>query len=330
MNPVILELATRHYGITQSDLQSLSGGHFSYVFEFTRNGQELVMRITPPNQDVDRLSTKAILAWMNYLGRHRAAVTRPVPSGDGNLIEIATIDSDMYLCVVYEKAHGALAETLSFDQWNGRLFEKLGRAVGRMHALARRYRTAEIALARPSWDQITNCFNPGYGLDPSQAAILKRKTEIMQFVQALPRLPGDYGLIHADLHLGNIMVDLPEKAVTILDFDDCCYGWYAMDIVMTLFDFLVVYPVEDKASFAGNFLADYLKGYRQETDLSRFSIEHLPHFLKLLEIGIYTQVYRSYLAGQADAWVKKYMAGRAERIERGLPYVELDLSDYSR
>jgi Ser/Thr protein kinase RdoA (MazF antagonist) len=198
-----------------------------------------------------------------------------------------------------------------------------------MHSLARRYRPADATLTRPDWDQIGNCFNPDNGLDPSQAVILERSIEIMQLIQALPKHPLDYGLIHSDLHLGNIMVDLPTSTVTILDFDDCCQGWYAMDIAMTLFDMLVVYPVADKSSFAKKFLEYYLIGYRRETDLSRFSIENLPHFLKLLEIGIYTQVYRSYSSGQADAWVTKFMAGRAERIKQGVPFVELDLGNYS-
>ena len=327
MNPEILELAARQYGIPQSDLQSLTGGHFNTVFEFTQDGQERVLRITPPNQEVDLRSTKAILAWMEYLGGHQGAVTRPVPSRDRNLIEIVTVDSDRYLCVVYEKARGVLAETLSFDQWNGQLFENLGRAVGRMHALAKRYHPVDAALTRPEWNQITNCFHPGDELDPSQTAILQRKTEVMDLVRALPKRPGDYGLIHSDLHLGNVMVDLATNTLTILDFDDCCQGWYAMDIAMTLFDILVVYPVADKASFAGQFLTNYLIGYRQETDLSRFSIDNLPNFLKLLEIGIYTQLYRTYASGKADAWVTKFMASRAERIEQGIPYVELDLGD---
>lgn len=329
MNPAILELATRLYGIRPSDLQSLPGGHFSHVYEATKEGQDLVLRITPPNQEIDLLSTKAILAWMDHLARHGAAVTRPVPSQEGNLIEIVTIDSDLYVCVVYEKAQGALAETLSFDQWQGQLFENLGRAIGRIHSLAKRYRPADAALIRPDWDHIGNCFNPGDELDPSQASILTRKNEILQLIQALPRQPGDYGLIHADLHLGNFLVDLPSSVVTILDFDDCCQGWYAMDIAMTLFDMLVVYPVADKACFADQFLADYLKGYRQETDLSSFSIANLPHFLKLVEIGIYTQVYRSYAAGQMDEWITKFMADRSEGIEQGFAYVDLNFGKYS-
>lgn len=329
MITAILEHAARLYGLQQSDLQSLAGGHFNYVFEFTQDGQERVLRITPPNQDIDLHSIKAILAWMDYLGRHGAAVTPPVPSRDGNLVETAIIDSELYMCVVYEKAHGALAETLAFDLWNGQLFENLGRAVGRMHALAKQYRPADITLARPEWNQITNCFNPEDELDSPQEAILKLRSEVMQLTRDFPKLPEDYGLIHSDLHLGNIMVDLPTNAVTILDFDDCCRGWYAMDIAMNLFDILVVYPVTDKASLAGRFLADYLVGYRQETDLSKFSIENLPHFLKLLEIGIYTQVYRSYSSGQADAWVMKFMADRADRIEQGIPYLEINFGDFS-
>lgn len=329
MNPDILELATRKYGVYRSDLQSLTGGHFSYVFEFTQDGKELILRITPPNQDVDLLSLKAILAWMDYLGRHGAAVTQPLPSCDGNLIEVITIDSDRFLCVVYQKARGVLAECLSFDQWNSRLVEDLGRSVGRMHALAKRYQPVDAAFIRPEWDQIGNCFNPGDGLNQSQTSILKRKSEVLQLIRALPKRTGDYGLIHSDLHLANIMVDLPANAVTILDFDDCCRGWYAMDIAMALFDILVVYPMADQASFAGQFLSDYLIGYRQETELSKFSIENLPHFLKLLEIGIYTQVYRSYSSGQADAWVTKFMDGRAERIEQGIPYVEINFGDFS-
>jgi Ser/Thr protein kinase RdoA (MazF antagonist) len=329
MNTAVLEQAARLYGIQPSDLQSLTGGHFSYVFEFIQNGKERVLRITPPNQDVDLLSINAILAWMDYLGKHGAAVTRPVPSSSGNLIEVITLDSDQFLCVVYEKVHGELAETLSFDQWNSQLFEDLGRAVGRMHALAKRYRPIDAALTRPEWDQIGNCFNPINRLDSSQADILKRKTEMIGFIQALPKHPGDYGLIHSDLHLGNIMVDLPANRVTILDFDDCCQGWYAMDIAMTLFDILVVYPVADKPRFAKQFLEEYLIGYRQETDLSQFSIESLPHFLKLLEIGTYTQVYRSYASDQADAWIEKFMVGRRERIGQGIPYVELDFESFS-
>jgi Ser/Thr protein kinase RdoA (MazF antagonist) len=329
MSSVVLEIATRRYGIAQSDLKSLSGGHVSDVHEFARDGLELVLRITPPNQEIDLPSTNAILSWMDYLARHGAAVTRPMPSRDGNLIEMIPVDSDYYLCVVYEKAQGVLAETISNEQWNGQLFESLGQAIGRLHALARSYKPVDASLTRPAWDQISNCFNPGGGLDPSQAAILERKTEIMQLIQALPRHTEDYGLIHADLHLGNFMVDLTDNTVTILDFDDCCYGWYVMDIAMILFDMLVVYPVVDKASFAGQILADCLKGYREEMELSTFSLENLPHFLKLLEIGVYTQVYRSYSAGQADAWVEKFMAGRKDRIEQDVPYVELDIGKYA-
>jgi hypothetical protein len=47
-------------------------------------------------------------------------------------------------------------------------------------------------------------------------------------------------------------------------------------------------------------------------------------FLKLLEIGIYTQVYRFYDPHDADPWVEKFMADRKDRIEHDVPYLEMD------
>ena len=51
----------------------------------------------------------------------------------------------------------------------------------------------------------------------------------------------------------------------------------------------------------------------------------LPHFLKLLDMGVYTMVHPLYAADDYDAWVAKFMAGnRKERVENDIPYVNMD------
>ena len=119
----------------------------------------------------------------------------------------------------------------------------------------------------------------------------------------------------------NLFVDVAHNKVTILDFDDCAYGWYVMDVAMSVFDLVVLYPGPDTKDFAARFMNSYLKGYTAENDLSAFWISQLPHFLKLLEIGVYTQVYQFYDPKDADPWVGKFMAGRKDRIEQDVPYV---------
>ena len=41
-----------------------------------------------------------------------------------------------------------------------------------------------------------------------------------------------FGLIHADMRLGNLLVD--GERVTLLDFDDCGFGWFLYDLAASL------------------------------------------------------------------------------------------------
>ena len=319
MNETVLNHATQYYDLTTSQLTPLPGGHFNYVYGFTRDGIEYALRITPPNDEIDLHATEAILDWMSFLSKHGAPITKPQLSRNGKLIELIEQDDGFYIVVAFERAVGALAEQLPLDQWSDGLFQNIGRAVGKMHALAGEYVPSQSLVRRPEWDQGGNLFNEK--ADPSQALIEEKKERLREYIQTLPKDKDGYGLIHTDLHFGNIYIHTGENTVTIFDFDDCCYGWFVMDIAMSLFDILVLYPGTDKEAFAERFLVNYLKGYRAEKSLSAFWVNQLPHFLKLLEMGVYTMVYPYYAADDYDAWIGKFMAdNRKERIENDIPW----------
>jgi Ser/Thr protein kinase RdoA (MazF antagonist) len=330
MNEKILERAAAGYGISPERLTPLPGGHFSHVYEFSKGDQDCILRITPPGEEIDGLAMRAILDWVDFLSAHGAPVAGPILSKDGRLIETIEQDGETYLAVSFEKAKGVLAEELPFEVWDETLVQKLGAAAGVMHALANPYIPASEALKRPAWDQAGNCYHPGETLDPSQAGVQEVRSKIVETVRLLPREVGSFGMIHADFHGGNFYVDVESRTITVFDFDDCCYGWYAMDIAMSLFDILVLYDGQDPQRFGDWFLENYLRGYSGENRLSPIWIERLPLFLKLLETGVYTQVHRFYAETGGDFWVGKFMAGRKERIEREIPYVDLDFSGLYR
>src|SRR5262249_5860589 len=48
------------------------------------------------------------------------------------------------------------------------------------------------------------------------------------------RDPATYGVIHADLHTGNVLLD--GERLTAIDFDDAGFGWHAYDIAVALFN----------------------------------------------------------------------------------------------
>jgi Ser/Thr protein kinase RdoA (MazF antagonist) len=329
VNENVLKHAAKCYGVATSHLRPLPGGHFADVYEFSQGGAAYVLRITPPNDEIDIQAMRAILEWMNFLATHGTPVSRPVRSRNNQLIELVEQDRNDHIVVVFEKAGGVLAEELPIEQWSDELFQSLGRTVGQMHRLAKAYVPPDRAPKRPEWDRADNCFNPADRLDGSQATIREKRERVLSYIRTLPRDEDCYGLIHADLHFGNLFADVAHNKVTILDFDDCAYGWYVMDVAMSVFDLVVLYPGVDTQDFATRFMKSYLKGYTTENNLSAFWISQLPHFLKLLEIGVYTQVYQFYDPNDADPWVGKFMAGRKDRIERGVPYMELEFESLS-
>ena len=95
-----------------------------------------------------------------------------------------------------------------------------------------------------------------------------------------------------------------------------------MDVAVLLFDVLVLYPGTDKDEYGLNFLRNFLTGYLTENLLSMFWLEQLPLFLKLLEINVYDMVAKFY-PDDAEEWSMKFMPGRKERLENGMPYVDL-------
>ncbi len=312
------------YDILPNELHPLHGGHFSQVYGFSREGHEYILRISPIDEDIDLGSTRSILDWMSFLSAHGGSAATPLTSRRGYLVEQLEEEGQSYILTAFEKARGILAEELPFDRWDEALFQSLGQVAGRMHAIAKSYSPPQSLPRRPEWDQLSNCYHYRGSLEGASPLIRKRSEQVRQAVRALPREPAAYGLIHGDLHCANFFVDAGHHLITLFDFDDCCYGWYAMDVAMSLFDMLVLYPGGDKAAFTSRFLESYLKGYLPENPLDNFWINQLPLFLKLLEVEIYAMLVNDYQPGDSGTWGDRFMANRAKRIESEAPYVDVD------
>jgi len=318
------------YNLTPAQLRPMPGGHFSEVYEFDDRGLTYVLRITPPNADIDLAAMKSIHEWLAFLAAHGGPVPRPLRSRDGNLIEVVPVGDQIYLAGAAEKAPGVLAEGMAPQDWSDDLFQALGRTVGQCHRIAQHYQPA-TALKRPDWDQQWFWIDPLNHMATAAPWLLEKRSEILKVFQALPKDPSGYGLTHQDLHFGNFFIDAASQQVTLFDFDDCAYGWFIMDIAMLVFDVLVVYDQPDRLQFGQRFLTNVLKDYLPHMPESAVWVERLPLFLKLVEIGVFIMVYHGDDAiPEDDGWVAKFMRGRKERILNDVPYVDLDFSEICR
>ena len=321
MTTTPIAIAAKLYDVPELELHSLRGGHFAQVYGFKRDDINFVLRLSPPNDDVNLTAQKSILAWMSYLAEHGAYVPAPLPSQNGNLVEVISSPEGDWLAVAYTRADGTLSEEMPLDQWDDSQFQMLGRSIGKIHAVARGY-VPSSDVSYPDWEAGGNLFNRQIENEPW---LKEKQARLLEQIHALPKPTDTYGLIHADLHFGNFFVDARNQVITLIDFDDCAYGWFVMDIAILFFDILVLYPGKDRDEYGSNFLRFFLTGYLTENPMSLFWLKQLPLFLKLLEINVYDLVAR-FFPDDADEWVMKFMPGRKERLEKDTPYVKLDFS----
>jgi len=157
-------------------------------------------------------------------------------------------------------------------------------------------------------------------LPVSQALVVSKFQQQVQYLQQLHKSTDSYGLIHNDAHTGNMLIDTAGK-INLFDFDDCTYSWFIDDIAIVLF--YMSMGEEDEPDFCYQFLRHFMSGYNSENTLAAHWYQEIPHFLKMREIDLYSIIYRSFdVEDLQDTFVSDFMRGRKYAIENDVPYLD--------
>jgi Ser/Thr protein kinase RdoA (MazF antagonist) len=105
--------------------------------------------------------------------------------------------------------------------------------------------------------------------------VLAARDALHARLSALPLDPVVFGMIHADLHPGNLLVR--EGGLAIIDFDDAAFGWRMYDIAVALTH---QQTAPDFAAVRNAFLV----GYREVRNLPEAEAAQLPHFLLVRDL----------------------------------------------
>jgi Ser/Thr protein kinase RdoA (MazF antagonist) len=205
------------------------GEHSNHLFcADTADGDRLVVRVCLPGGRSDA-ELDAELAWLAALTRD-TDLTVPVARFSTRL---ATPDlPGGGRCIGFGWVNGRRCERRP----SRRLTADLGRVLAILHAHGRRFRLPAgctrptLDIGRLTWEATLLARRP---IDPATRRLLARVTDRVQAILAdLGTGPQAFGLIHGDLHLGNVLDDHGQARP--LDFDDACFGHYAMDLAITV------------------------------------------------------------------------------------------------
>jgi Ser/Thr protein kinase RdoA (MazF antagonist) len=229
--------AARRYGLPGAEVTLINvSENATFRVDDPRTGFRAVLRV----HRLGYHSTAAIrseLAWLEAL-REEAGVRTPevLRAPDGS--QVLTVPGEPPReCVMFEFLPGA-------EPSEDRLvegFERLGATTARMHRHARSWRRP-AAFTRFHWDYDAALgeesrwgrWRDGLGMDPEALAVLGRLAEELRGrLRRFGRDAGRYGLIHADLRPANLLV-AGDGPPSVIDFDDCGFGWYLYDLAAAL------------------------------------------------------------------------------------------------
>jgi Ser/Thr protein kinase RdoA (MazF antagonist) len=235
--------ALRGYGLESARMGLLNHGE-NATFRVERGGERWVLRIHREGYQTEA-TIRSELAWLAALARDEAealTVPAPVVDGDGQTLRrVQEGDGGLArFCVLFRWVDGRFSvKRRGQGRWRG-----VGRALGALHRHATHWERPQgferqrwdveglMGLERPLWGAPEG---PLAAMGAQRAALADLVTRGREVARArLLALPtdGHIGLIHADLHAGNVLFE--GSRANVIDFDDCGWGYWVHDLVIAV------------------------------------------------------------------------------------------------
>lgn len=223
----------------QSEIRLLNlSENATFLIEDPHTNYRAVLRIHRPGYHSDE-AIRSELRWLQALAGHsEVATAQPIPGKNGDLLQIlshAAVPEDRR-AVLFTWLPGKEP-----DPSDIRSFEQLGAVTAWLHLHIREWPEAS-AMTRHTWDLESMFFGErplwgrwqdGVGMSPERLRLLSRLAETLrERLTAYGKHPHNFGLIHADLRLANLL--LHNGKVHVIDFDDCGHSWLMYDLASAL------------------------------------------------------------------------------------------------
>ncbi len=281
VSPEVLSQAAKSFGFDTEALQYI-GKSCNVVYKFIKGNKTYYLRFSEKPVEFE-IEIQAEVHWVRYLAENGVRVALPIHTLEGELTTVCNDLEKYFIVTVFEEAPGHFFDS-DPKLWGPNLFHSWGETMGSMHRLTKTYDPGDLKFNRMNWRpaEINNphLLNGHYGI------LLHKLREKEKQLTALPKSPDSYGLIHYDFHPYNFLIEQGE--ITVFDFDDALYGWFALDIGIS-----ATHAVwwgahskdrESQNEFAKHFLNEFLEGYIQQNHIGQEWIRRIPMFMEYRNI----------------------------------------------
>jgi Ser/Thr protein kinase RdoA (MazF antagonist) len=251
----------------------------NFVYRLQRGGRPFYLRFADSSERTRKMVVTEVDILQSVAARGMA-VTTPVPSSHGHLVETVRTELGTFHAVVFGGMEGA---QLEIDDLDDLQFMQWGAALGRLHSTLEGCAPA-AAAARRTWRE--HLVSAGACLPEGRSAVRTEYERIASSLEVLPATRDSYGLIHSDFELDNLYWQ--DRTIGIGDFDECFNAWHVMDVALALRD---LFP--DRVDLNNSSFLDFVRGYRTQRPLADDLVAELPLFLRTARLLGHARLVRS-------------------------------------
>jgi Ser/Thr protein kinase RdoA (MazF antagonist) len=262
-----------------------------------------------------RASIESELAWLTALRRDTAlSIPEPIPGRDGRLLQSFETPDGERLAVLFRYIEGREPQP---DGDLAGLFVTLGTYAATMHNHVTGWQPP-TGFERQVWQAATILDSDGPwgdwrmapGVNERNRPILDRLDSALWLRLAAYGTGEDrYGLIHADMRLGNLLVD--DSTTTLIDFDDCGFCWFA-------YDFAAAISFHETNPAVPALRAAWLEGYQSARPLGAVDLAAIDSMVMLRRMALLAWIGSHNETRLAQQHVQGFADGTAQLAERYL------------
>lgn len=292
----LAEDALSHYDL---DVQSFSTLlHLeNTTFRVETNDNTYTLRINRPNHRIEaEIRSEAV--WIKALKDDTdLVVPEPVTNSDGNFVTTGTAEGvpEARFCVLFKWVEGQFYR----ERLSPVALERVGRFTAHLHNHATTFEPPD-GFTRPHVEfgsedepgEMIRLLHKGFEdgaaiIAPHDLATFTlARHRLHERIDAVGEARDVFGIIHADLHHGNLLFE--SENVHAIDFDDCGWGHFLYDLAVTQ------WYLQARPDFA-ELCQAHIDGYRAVRSLPDEQIALLPTFR-----AARTLLMAVYMAGRAD------------------------------
>lgn len=232
----------------------------------------------------------------------------PVPTLSGELCTTISTQWGDYHMSAFKRVPGTALEDVPLTK---DILHAYGKALGQLHHLSADFASG---IRRPTYEEVAGDMR---SVLPEK--LLPVLEDVMHQLSLLPRTKESYGLVHYDFEPDNVFYDEAAQQISVIDFDDSLFHFYALDVEQALDSLGELVPPAHFPQARSIFLA----GYRTEHPLPPEAESTFPLMRRYIDLRACARLY-ACLASQPKenpAWLsalKKRLEVRRDELEAQL------------